>query len=237
LADNTGSMQIRVEKAPKGAEPFTPGEGGRQVKFKLQPLPPSAEEMRPYVPRTGRWKRAPYVAPENKPLVLDIETTGLMPWDSRLMLIGVKDMSDPESTTQVFYDADEERTLRMFIDYFNEGGFNEIVAYNLPFDMRYIYAKGMRYRMPMKAVTDARWTDLAWRMQQVKRHSSAMRQKAGRLEDWISYLLGEHKTMNYKELLAAWGAGDIEQIKNYNVNDVERTAELWQLSEYILRSY
>ena len=78
-----------------------------------------------------------------KRCVLDIETEGLEPWVDRLICIGCRDVDSPK--TEVFFHEDENVVLEGFLSWFNRNGFTDVIGYNISFDLRFLFAKCLKY--------------------------------------------------------------------------------------------
>ena len=90
--------EIRIEPAPPGAVPFIPEEDRAMLKFELVPeVPKELPELEPYYPAFVPYKPIEYAAPLKADLVINIEATGANPWDSRLIVISIRDPSDAGS--------------------------------------------------------------------------------------------------------------------------------------------
>ena len=83
----------------------------------------------------------------NSKVILDIETTSFEPWSGKIICIGVKDANDGE--TNVFYDEHEESLLLLFFKHMNKKKYREVIGFNLSFDMRFIFARCLKYKLPV----------------------------------------------------------------------------------------
>jgi ribosomal protein S27E len=167
-----------------------------------------------------------------KPLIIDIETSGLNPWESRITVIGVKDVIAQEEPIVQFSDPDEMKMLEDFLAFFHAGGYNQIIGFNVGFDYRFLYAACMRYRLQCPEVVAAKLWDIAEIVKQVKTSYVFNTNKQGDLDSWSRYLLNMKKTMTAEEMLTAWDEGRILDILVYNENDVLLEYYLWGLIKY-----
>lgn len=175
----------------------------------------------------------PLVRPGIRPLIVDIETTGANPWDSRLICIGYKDPYLPTEKPTVIFDESEERMLLDFLAFFTQGGYNQIIAYNTAFDFRYIFAKCLYHRISCREWCDADLVDIMQILGQVKEAFVYGNQRTGRLEDWTIFLFGLEKPLDFEELLAAYDAKEYGLIIEYNEFDVEVEFIIWSLIELV----
>lgn len=121
--------------------------------------------------------------------VLDIETTGLNPWESKLVCIGVMDTETKKVVT--FYHENEEEMLKVFLDYFSRKQFNEVIGYNVLFDARFLFGKCLRYELQANRFFSVIFTDLMWTMKSVIKKYSFNR--PGTLQEWIEFLFDDGK--------------------------------------------
>lgn len=186
-----------------------------------------------FVPRTIPYEPLVGMEPEpKKSVVIDIETTGVMPFDSRIICIAAASLMAPENIV-VFYDKDEKKMLEKFINWFNGNGFNQIIGYNVAFDYRFLFAKAMRHRIKAPTFSEAGLYDLMNVMKQVKREFVFNFNKPGTLGEWVKYLFDREKLMTYEEILTAYEAGQIEPIINHCKNDVDLVLLLYTLDQYV----
>lgn len=236
MAEEAPGLDIRVEKAPPGAEPFIPEADKKAVEFILEPEEPEVKEYIPFVPQRRPWRPIEFVLPEKKSLVIDIETTGIQPWKSRLICISLMDPGDPDQEIITIYEEEEERTVATFIAVLEQNGIEELIGYNLLFDYRFIYAKCLRYRIAAPILGEQKLYDVQEVMEKGRKGFVYGRNKSGRLEDWTQYLFGESKLMTPQEILQAWSEGRIEDIITYNRDDVRKTYKLWALTQLVLQT-
>jgi hypothetical protein len=167
------------------------------------------------------------------PIVVDVETLGVNPWESRIICIGYKDPSIPDADPVVILDEDEEKILIEFLSAFTAGRYNQVIGFNTVFDYRFIFTRCLYYRISCKEFADASLYDIMQVMQQVKQTFVYGMNKSGTLDNWITFLLGVSKTMTFEEMLAAWEMKEYAQIIEYNMNDVQTEFILYSLIELV----
>ena len=162
---------------------------------------------------------------ENRKCILDIETTDFIPWnDSRIICIGIRDTNS--HAIPVFYHDHEETLILRFLQYFNRKQFQEIIGYNVPYDIRFIFSRCLKYQIPAPEFLNAVNTDI---MKILKWLNGGYNyNKPGTLNQWASYLLGEQKLYNNRQIPQLYLDGKIREIIEYNRKDVELTYKLWQ---------
>ncbi len=167
---------------------------------------------------------------EPKRCVLDIETEGLEPWKDRLICIGCRAVDGKK--TFVFFEDDEKTTLEQFLAWFNRNGFNEVIGYNLSFDMRFLLAKCLKYEIPAPELFNALFTDVMDNVRAVRKMYSY--NKPGKLDDWLQYIFGIGKLEKTGSIKNLYGRHEFTRIINYNKQDVEMTLALWQRIRIVL---
>lgn len=168
---------------------------------------------------------------ENKKCIIDIETTSLNPWEGRIICIGLKDIQSGDAI--VFQDDHEYTMLMRFFEYFNRRKFNEIIGFNIDFDLRFLTAKALKYKITSaNGFFTATSTDVMAILNRYKRLNSTFRW--GTLDEWSRFLLGKGKTINGASIPELYRQRRIEEIVKYNENDVEITYELWQCIHTIM---
>lgn len=165
-----------------------------------------------------------------KKCIIDIETESLDPKEGRIICIGIKEIENGES--KVFYDENEEQLLRRFLDYFHNKGFNEIIGYNILFDLRYIFARCLKYNIYSNGFFRSLHVDLMMIMKSVKNVFSMNR--PGTLEEWSQFLFGESKLETGESVPQLFSNGEIQRILDYNLKDVELTYLLWKRIQEVL---
>jgi len=231
MAEEEITAEVTVEEAPPGTEPFIPAEE-KKIVVELEKIPEVPAEI--FWPEPGKYQPAPYTAPVKRSMVLDMETTGALPWDSRIICIGAKDAALFDQEPVVFFHEDEKVMVTDFLNWFTAGGFNEIIGYNVSFDFRFIFSRCLFYQIQAPDFFAADLYDMMNVMKQVKQAYVFGFNKTGPLEDWMQFLWNEHKAMTIEELLEAYARKEYEPILDYNRQDVEYEFTLWLLVQYVL---
>jgi len=219
----TGKLEYRVVETEEAA--FKPGAKAVEVVMK----PKAGEEI--YWPPAAPFEPLP-PAPPKRSAVINIETTGLMPFDSRIINIAVIDLREPESVVH-FFDADESKLVTEFIKWFDASGINELIGFNISFDYRFIFAKMLRYRIVSTQFIDADLYDIMQILKQVKAEFVFGFNKPGTLNEWADYLLDMRPPISQAEVLKAWEEERYKDIEQYNKWKVEATSLLYVLIKYI----
>jgi len=215
-------------------KPFIPGQ--KKVSVVLQPIPGEEVYYPPEAPvpeiPPGFALEIPKLMPEAKPLVINIETTGIYPFNSRITNIGCLDPSDPDNPV-FFFDVDEEKMLKEFLSWFESRGYNQLVGYNVSFDYRFLFAKCLRYRIQVPVWPSLDLLDLAQIMQQVKQAFVFGYNKPGTLDAWTEYLFGIRPPMTQKEAMEAFEKKKYDLVRGYNEYKVVAAYSLYTLILYV----
>lgn len=166
-----------------------------------------------------------------KRCVLDLETEDLDPKIGRIICIGIMDIETRE--IQTFAYENEEMMVRNLISYFNKMEFTEIIGFNVMFDIRFIFAKCLKYRISARKFFSAKITDLMTIVKSTKHMYSLNR--AGTLDEWCNFLFRKRKLYKAEEIPLLYQGGALDEIIQYNKNDVEMTFRLWERIDYVMR--
>lgn len=163
--------------------------------------------------------------------VFDIETTELEPWSGEIICIGIKDVETDK--THVFRGQKEEETVRSFAKYGHRRDFDEIIGYNVIFDIRYVFAKCMKYGITAGNLFNSHYKDLMSTMKSVKpvyNHN-----KPGKLNQWLVHIFEEAKMLDNEDIPELYEDGEVDKIIEYCRKDVELTYKLWERSQLVLK--
>ena len=160
----------------------------------------------------------------NKGCVIDIETESLGPKEGRIICIGAKDTNGDK--TIVFYHDDEKEMINAFLDYYKRKNFTEIIGYNVLFDIRFIFAKCLRYGLSANGFFSSTFTDIMTIMKSVRRIYSY--NKPGTLNEWVEFVFDNGKMPLSDSVENLYKQGKLTEIINYNKQDVEITYRLWK---------
>lgn len=228
------SADLRKSIVETTEEPFIPGEIA--LEFTLIPVPEDEPYTPPEVPINLPLPYQPReyvpVSPEMVPAILDIETTGTMPFDSQLICISIIDIRDVENVI-TFAGEDERQVITDFINYFEASDINQLIGYNVSFDYRFLFAKAMFYHLAAKALHDAELMDMMNVMKQVKLEFVFGFNTPGRLEQWTEYFFGIPKLLSYEDQLKLWERRELQPIIDNNQNDARVTLMLYALYLYV----
>lgn len=173
-----------------------------------------------------------YEAPTSE-LILNVETTGTLPWESRLILISVMDPNVASPSIQTFIQDTEENTMKEFTDWLNSTGYSKLVGFNVAFDFRFLYSLMQKYRIAVPAWPEMGLIDLMTQQKQVKQAFVPGYNKEGTLEQWSTYLFGTQPYAEQKKVFEWLKAGNIDEIVAFNEDKVTKTYFLYTLGRIV----
>ena len=165
-----------------------------------------------------------------KRCIIDIETEGLEPWKDRIICIGCKNAENGKTT--VFFDEEERPILESFVRYYDNNGFSEIIGYNLSFDIRFIFAKCLKYEIPAPRLFNSLFTDVMDNVRAVRKMYSYNR--PGKLDEWLQFLFGVGKLEKGDSVKDLFEKREITKIIQYNKQDVDMTYKLWKRIQVVM---
>jgi len=191
-------------------------------------VPLSKVSKKPIVPTISE----PEIS-DKKSLILNIETTGLKPWEHRITTIGLQDPMMPNSEPFIIMLEDEETMLQAFFSIVAEEGYNEFIGYNLGFDFRFLLLRAMKYQIPCSEFYWCELFDLMQVMAQGKTSFVYNPQKPPSLSDIADFFWEYPKTITDLEMIQAYLTGDLEVVREFAIAQIIRTNALYHLFKYV----
>ena len=168
-----------------------------------------------------------------KSLVIDIETTGNNPWDARLITIGYLDPSPEDVQPVVIFENTEEQTVRNFLQVFEEGGYTEIIGYNVDFDYRWIFVICQRYRIQAPVFMAAKLYDMMFVEKTGQPGFVSTTNKNAKLDTVAESLIGLGQLEESKKIAELFEKGEFQKIIDHVANDVVLTYAIWVLDQFV----
>lgn len=185
------------------------------------------------VPTTISFGKLPDYEQSKKELIVNVETTSIMPYEGRLVVIGVLDPNALEPKAMNFIQQDELSTIGEFLEWFEQSPYTTIVGYNVAFDYRFIYAVCQKYRLEARKWLEAKLYDLMQQQKQVKNQFVPGFNKPGTLEQWATYLFGSKPYAPQKQVFKWIEEGNVEEIVNFNNDKLAKAYGLWVLNKVV----
>lgn len=165
-------------------------------------------------------------------VVVNIETTGVEPFDSRITAICARDALDPNAPPITFLAENEEEIIKAFISFFEAANYSVLVGYNIAFDLRFMLVKAMAYGLSSEALFNCALDDVAETMKQVRHKYTFGYNKPYKLANWAKYFFDEEQPLDIEGLLTAWGKRDYAAVKDYVERQVNWTYNLWAMAKH-----
>ena len=225
MTNEEQSINVSFEEYTGDEKPFSP-EGIVLPPIILDPLTAFNEQPAyAYKPATPK--------PIKRTVVINIETTGLAPYKSRITTICCKDASTHDTDLIVWISENEEEMIRNFLEWFEASDYNTLVGYNVAFDLRFILTKAMAYGIQAPSFFNINLDDLAETMKQVRHKYTFGFNKPYKLSDWARYFLNEEHEVDVEGLLTAWAKHDYATVVNYVKKQVDWTYRIWAMSKFV----
>ena len=187
-----------------------------------------------YIPSPGiTYKALPEYSAAKHELIINCETTGALPWESRLLCIGAMDPNELEPQTLTFYQETEEATITEFVEWLNGTTYDTLVSFNVGFDYRFLYVLMQRYRLLCPIWPEMKLVDMMTQQKQVKQAFVPGYNKEGKLEQWATYLLGTQPYAEQAQVYKWLKEGNIEEIVNFNADKIVKTYFLFTLGKLV----
>jgi len=228
MANETSSVQITKEPVWVNEE---------LIIVPMQPNTIQVEEeefnydnLQPYIP--GVYPDFNRLKSDERDLLINIETTGLKPYDSRIISIAWLDLNDPNDDIKVITGDDEEDLINTFFDVFEQGNFTRIVGWNVSFDYRFIWGIASLYRRQIPRWIKIKLRDVQQIYQQVKEEYVYGYQSPDKQENWSKFLFGRGKYSPQEEVLKRYLIGDFNFVSAFNIQQIENLRNLYDLARF-----
>ena len=185
------------------------------------------------LPPSTTYGALPEFESTKRELIINFETTSAVPWDGRIICIGILDPNALEPQAINFIQETEEATIDAFLAFFNQSPYSTLVAYNVAFDYRFLYAVMQKYRRTSALWLQAKLYDLMQQQEQVKDSFVPGFNKSGTLEQWSTYLFGSQPYAEQKQVFKWFKDGNTEEIVNFNSDKLAKAYGLWVLNKVV----
>lgn len=165
-----------------------------------------------------------------KKCIIDIETTTFLPWEKgRIICIGHKDLQTNKN--YIIHDNEEKVLIKQYVDFFEKEKYTKIIGFNVNYDIRFILSRLLKYNIPAPHFLKAKSIDL---MAFLKGPDLRLNyNKPGTLNQWCKLALQRTKLYQNTQIPDLYLSGRIQDILNYNNNDLELTFGLYQRLQFI----
>lgn len=242
MPDETLETTVSAKVVETDEEPFKPDKTIK-LEFELEPLEEAPEPfyspdwldywpntLPPYLPS---YSPVPEFEDTPKELIINIETTGTKPWESRLIMIGVLDPNALEPQAINFIEETELQTLNAFLEWWKSTNYTTLIGYNVSFDYRFLYALMQKYRKNAPTWKNAELYDLMQQQKQVKSEFVFGYNPTGKLEEWSTYLLGTQPYAPQENVYKWHKEKNIDELVNFNTDKLTKAYFLWVLDKVV----
>lgn len=235
---------LSVTKAPAGTTPFIPGQGSHIIE--LEPIATEEEDVMDTLVHEGYYDNVPpgtdmyypdirlpnptqLIVPDKVTIAFDLETTGVKPWECRLVCATFWNISEGKINMATFFDENEGALVKEIFEYLGTMNIEVLVGYNIAFDIQMLQARSLAYMVPCDLLWNAELYDIMAVLKTGREGYLYNTNKAGSLEDWGRYIYGERKPFTIEECFTAWERKDPEPFIIRNRWDVAMTGDLYML--------
>lgn len=167
-----------------------------------------------------------------KVLSLDVETTGLNPWDYKLIVCSVWDLDEPKSNMITFASWDEEQLCYDLFEYIAKKEPDVILAFNAKFECRCFITRAMLYHIQAPWIWSVEWHDMLTMLEGGWKNGLTGTMPAGTEENWLKFFFGETKPYTIDECFEGIRQGRLDEMIIRNRTCVQGQGDMYQLIMY-----
>ena len=169
---------------------------------------------------------------KQKVLSLDVETTGLNPWEYRMIVCSVWPLDIPKGEMVTFAGWDEEKLTRDLFAYIAEQKPDIILAFNAKFECRCFVTRAMQYHIIAPWIWSCEWHDMMTMLEGGWKNGLSGTMPSGTEENWLAYFFGEVKPYNMDECFEGLREGRLDEMIIRNRTCVQGQGDMYQLYQY-----
>jgi len=200
--------------------------------FKLEPMyiPEWKKDLLPPLPNISI---KPISRPLEKTFIIDLETTGAWPTNSRIICIGLMNISEETRPVYQFFDEDEKVLLEAFVNFIKKELPSKLVGWNVDWDIMFIFNRLAAHRIEAKELFQVDLIDLmdVYRRGTFKKVTTF--NKPNKLDYVAKYILGKERLLRPTQILHAWKRRDIDKIFRHNIRDLLIIGALYDIALYV----
>jgi hypothetical protein len=167
-----------------------------------------------------------------KVLSLDVETTGLNPWEYKLIVCSVWDLDEPKGQMRTFAGWDEEQLVKDMFEYIASKEPEVILAFNAKFECRCFVTRAMLYHIQAPWIWNVEWHDMMTMLEGGWKNGLSGTMPAGSEENWLRFFFNEVKPYTIEECFAGIRAGRLDEMIIRNRTCVQGQGDMYQLFMY-----
>lgn len=167
-----------------------------------------------------------------KVLSLDVETTGLNPWEYKLIVCSVWDLDEPKGDMKTFSGWDEEKLCVEMFEYIKSKNPDVILAFNAKFECRCFITRSMLYHIRAPWIWSVEWHDMMTMLEGGWKNGLSGTMPAGSEENWLKYFFNESKPYTIDQCFEGVRKGSLEEMILRNRTCVQGQGDMYQLFMY-----
>ena len=167
-----------------------------------------------------------------KVLSLDVETTGLNPWEYKLIVCSVWDLDEPKGQMKTFSGWDEEPLVKEMFDYIASKNPEVILAFNAKFECRCFITRAMLYHIRAPWIWTVEWHDMMAMLEGGWKNGLTGTMPSGSEENWLKFFFNESKPYTIDQCFEGVRNGSLEEMILRNRTCVQGQGDMYQLLMY-----
>src|SRR5574344_971125 len=167
-----------------------------------------------------------------KVLSLDVETTGLNPWDYKMIVCSVWDLDEPKASMVTFASWDEEQLCKDMFEYISNKEPAVILAFNAKFECRCFVTRAMLYHIKAPWIWSVEWHDMMAMLEGGWKNGLTGTMPAGSEENWLTFFFNEEKPFTIEECFEGIRQGRLDEMIIRNRTCVQGQGDMYQLFMY-----
>ena len=167
-----------------------------------------------------------------KVLSLDVETTGLNPWEYKLIVCSVWDLDEPKGQMKTFSGWDEEPLVKEMFEYIASKNPEVILAFNAKFECRCFITRAMLYHIRAPWIWSVEWHDMMAMLEGGWKNGLTGTMPAGSEENWLKFFFNESKPYTIDECFEGIRNGSLDEMIMRNRTCVQGQGDMYQLFMY-----
>lgn len=172
------------------------------------------------------------LSPSKKVLSIDVETTGINPWDYQFLVCSVWDLSKPKTEMVTFAGWDEEQLCLDLFEYIAQEDPDVLLAYNAKYEVRCFVSRAALYHIRAPWIWDVEWHDLMTMLEGGWKNYLSGSQPTGSEENWLEFFFGERKPFTIDECFEGVRSGDLTPFIIRNRTCVQGQGDIYKLLLY-----
>lgn len=162
-------------------------------------------------------------------LSLDVETTGLNPWEYKLIVCSVWNLNEPKANMRTFAGWDEEALCVEMFKYIAEQNADVILAFNAKFECRCFITRAMLYHIKAPWIWSVEWHDMLTMLEGGWKNGLSGTMPAGSEENWLKFFFGEVKPYTIDECFQGIREGRLDEMIVRNRTCVQGQGDMYLL--------